>query len=72
MSEVKATGDWTAWVEDILLYAEECRGFVTVSSAEKLARDTMSYSAVCHHLQMIGQATGRIPQAVRERCPHIP
>jgi len=61
------------YLEDILDYVEKVQRFASnVSSAHELQRDEMRLMAIVRALEIIGEATKRVPHSIRRKYPHIP
>jgi uncharacterized protein with HEPN domain len=64
--------DITDYLRDIIDAAENAVGFVQGMEYEAFARDTRTTYAVVRALEIIGEATKKIPNSVRQRYPAIP
>lgn len=57
---------------DILVAAELVQQFIEGIDREMFKTDLMRQSAVCRQLEVIGEATKRLSQEIRENHPEIP
>ena len=60
-----------AWVEDMVLHAEKAIAFLA-DAPEDLARDEKTLFAVLRALEVLGEASKRIPPEYRAQHPEIP
>ena len=60
------------YLEDISSAILDIRSFVHNMSAEGFVADKRTVNAVVRSLEIIGEATGKIPTDVRMRCPDVP
>lgn len=60
------------FLEDILDALQKCRQFVAGMSFEQFADDDKSVFAVIRALEIVGEATKRIPGEVRDRHEEVP
>jgi len=59
-------------LEDILDAAEKAQVFVEGTTYETFVNDDKSVFAVIRALEVIGEATKRLPQPLRDEYPHVP
>ena len=59
-------------LEDILDAAEKARAFTSSMSYEAFLEDDKTVFAVIRALEVIGEATKRLPDNLRDRHPQIP
>ena len=64
--------DHTLYLKDILAAIESIEGFVAGMSFEAFRKDDKTLSAVVRKLEIIGEATKRIPMEVRQNSPDVP
>ena len=60
------------FLQDILDVWEECLGFVAGMTFSEFDRDPKTKRAVERDIEIIGEAAGKIPQAIRQSAPEIP
>lgn len=63
---------YTLRLSDISLACEECLQFVAGMSFQEFARDRKTQLAVVKELEIIGEAAGKLPRAIRSASPEIP
>ena len=66
----KSPRSWRFRALDILEAVEKCRAFVEGLEREEFVSDDLAFSAALHQLQIIGEATSRLPAALKGRYPH--
>lgn len=64
--------DYRLYLKDILAAIESIEGFVEGMNLETFQADDKTTSAVMRKLEIIGEATKRIPDETRQKHPHIP
>lgn len=60
------------YINDILIAISDIEMFTKDMSYETFAKDKKTINAVIRSLEVLGEATKRIPQSVRQKHPHIP
>jgi uncharacterized protein with HEPN domain len=60
------------YLEDISGAISDIRSFIHGMSADDLMADKKTVNAVIRSLEIIGEATGKIPKDVRMRYPNVP
>lgn len=60
------------YLEDISNAILDIRSFVHGMSADAFMADKKTVNAVVRSLEVIGEATGKIPTDIRMRCPDVP
>ena len=69
---MKSKRDYLDLLEDIRKAALNAQRFVHGMEYDSFASDEKTVYAVLRALEIIGEATKRLPQAVRDRAPAIP
>jgi uncharacterized protein with HEPN domain len=64
--------DHTLYLKDIAAAIENIEGFVVGMSFDAFCKDDKTLSAVVRKLEIIGEATKRIPTEMRQSSPGIP
>jgi uncharacterized protein with HEPN domain len=60
------------YLDDILDAIEKIKEFTRGMSEEEFCRDVKTFYAVIHAFEIIGEATKRLPQKVKEAHPDLP
>jgi len=60
------------YIEDVSIAISDIRSFVQGMSAEGFMADKKTVNAVVRSLEIIGEATRKIPEDVREKYPDVP
>ena len=60
------------YLQDILENAEKALGFVTGMTGDDFLKDEKTVFAVIRAIEVVGEATKKIPQEVREKYHQIP
>ncbi len=66
------TRDPVLYLADMQEFAEAARRFLENVSFEAFAQDTKTKFAVFHALEMLAEASRRVPQDIIDRNPEIP
>ena len=64
--------DYKLFLNDIIRAMESIELFAEGMSAEELAHDDKTASAVIRKFEIIGEATRHIPERIQENHPEIP
>lgn len=59
------------YIEDIIQAMTECSDFVGELSYEDFINDIKTVKAVIRNLEIIGEATGKIPEEIKQKYPEI-
>ncbi len=62
---------WRDYVADILTAVQEVKDFTRGMGYEHFAADRKTVNAVVRSLEVMGEATKRIPEDVRQRYPDV-
>ena len=60
------------YLEDISGSISDMRSFIQGMSADRFIADKKTVNAVIRSLEIIGEATGKIPMDIRRRYPDVP
>jgi uncharacterized protein with HEPN domain len=63
--------DWTFYLEDIAEAAEKILAYSEQVDYEEFSRKTMVYDAVVRNLEVIGEASKKLPDQVLAEMPEI-
>lgn len=63
--------DWQDCLDDILECCGQIRAYTNGLDKSGLAANRMAYDAVLRNIEIIGEATKRIPSDVRDQMPRI-
>ncbi len=63
---------WFDYLEDILDAMNKVRAFIEDMDFEQFGQDSKTAFAVAHALEIIGEASKRVPQSVRHAYPEMP
>jgi uncharacterized protein with HEPN domain len=64
--------DYLVYIDDILDAMDKAEKFVAGMSYEQFENDLRTTFAVTRALEIVGEATKRLPPDIREKHPHIP
>jgi uncharacterized protein with HEPN domain len=64
--------DFLVYIEDITDAMNKAEMFVTGMTYEQFEADLKTHFAVVRAIEIIGEATKRLPLTVRDQYPHIP
>lgn len=71
MSE-EAPREWRFYLDDMIGFCERVLEYTQGLDANRFAGDRLRYDATLRNLELIGEAAGRIPEAVRNAHPEVP
>jgi uncharacterized protein with HEPN domain len=63
--------DFSLYIEDILDCGNAVLEFVKEMSFEEFCNDRKTYSAVIREFEIIGEAVGKLPDQVKQKCPYV-
>jgi len=69
---MRAKRDHRAYLRDIARYAEIGEGMVTGVKFEEFVKDEVKVLAALQVLEVIGEASKRVPDSLKSRYPEIP
>lgn len=64
--------EWIFRLQDIIQSAKRIMDFIRDLNYEQLEQDHKTVDAVLRNLTIIGEAATHIPQAIRDKHPHVP
>jgi uncharacterized protein with HEPN domain len=64
--------DWTLFLQDMLDIIGKIGQYTSGMSFQDFLQDSRTQDAVVRNLEVLGEATRRIPPDIRERYPEIP
>lgn len=64
--------DHRDYLEDILQALQKARSFVEGMDFEEFSADERTHYAVIRALEIVGEATKRLPKSLKERHPTVP
>lgn len=64
--------DWRLYLADVVEYADAALRISAGLTREELFGDERTRFAILHALQVVGEASKRVPREVRDRSPGIP
>lgn len=64
--------DVSDYINDILAAIFEIESFIQDMSFEQFEKDSKTINAVIRSLEVMGEATKRIPKSIRQKYPDIP
>ncbi len=62
---------WELFLRDMLESARKVRRFTAGGALETFVANEIMYDAVLYNLQVLGEATKKIPDPIRQRFPEI-
>jgi uncharacterized protein with HEPN domain len=68
----KAERDWRLYADDIIEACGKVRRFVAGMTYDTFAADERTRDAVIRNIEIIGEATGKLPKEITARAPQIP
>jgi uncharacterized protein with HEPN domain len=68
----KKIRDYRDYVQDILDSINEIESFIEEMTFEKFAKDKKTINAVTRSVEVVGEATKKIPKNIRDKYPVIP
>jgi uncharacterized protein with HEPN domain len=63
--------DASVYLKDILEAISKIRAYTEGVEREQFERDSKTLDAVLHNLEVLGEATKRVPARLRERAPEV-
>ncbi len=63
--------DYRVYLEDILEAARRIHGYTSAMGAKEFASDPKTFDAVVRNLEIIGEATKKIPETIRSQRPQV-
>ncbi len=63
--------NYLLYLEDILESSDKIRNYAGNLSFEDLIKDRMRVDAIVRNFEIIGEASSKIPQGIRDRYPSI-
>jgi uncharacterized protein with HEPN domain len=64
--------DISLYIKDILRNMQDAEEFIQGYSYDKFASDKKTLNAVIRSIEVIGEATKRVPDEIREKYPSVP
>lgn len=64
--------DFGLYLDDILDAGQAVQSYVENLDFEQFCKDRMRYAAVIREFEVIGEAVGKLPEALRARYPDVP
>ena len=64
--------DFTDYISDILISIQDVEEFTTGITFEDFSKDKKTIKAVIRSLEVLGEASKKIPDEIRNRYPRIP
>jgi uncharacterized protein with HEPN domain len=64
--------DFTDYIKDILISIQDVEEFTTGITFEDFLKDKKTIKAVIRSLEVLGEASKKIPDEIRNRYPRIP
>lgn len=63
--------DHKVYLQDILEAARRIRDYTSAMSLKEFAKDTRTLDAVVRNLEIVGEATKKIPEEIRSQRPQV-
>lgn len=64
--------EWHFYINDMIAFSEKVLAFTKGLDQGDFTAQDLTYDATLRNLELIGEAATQIPDAVRQRYPHIP
>jgi uncharacterized protein with HEPN domain len=68
----EAPREWRFYVDDMIGFCERVIEYTAGLDASRFTGDRLRYDATLRNLELIGEAAGRVPEAIRSAHPEIP
>lgn len=68
----KESREWRFYVTDMIQFAERVMAYTRGMDQAKFVADTRAYDATLRNLELIGEASTRIPSAIRDAHSDVP
>jgi len=63
--------DYKVYLEDILEAAQRIRHYTSEMGLKEFSNDLKTFDAVVRNLEVVGEATKKIPQTIRSKRPQV-
>lgn len=64
--------EWRFYLEDMIGFAQRAQTYTAGLNQSEFLTDRRTYDATLRNLELIGEAAGNIPAAIREQYPDVP